>query len=77
MASRLVALGGEVSAVGPVCTLEGGYDPPLVADAVVATLEGLRGDPVPVPGPPPGADDEVAVGAARNALASHWRGVLG
>ncbi len=77
MASRLVALGSEVAAVGPVCTLEGGYDPPLVADAVVATLEGLRGDPAPVPGPPAGADDQAAVAAATNALASHWRGVLG
>jgi len=77
MASRLVALGREVAAVGPVCTLEGGYDPPLLADAVVATLEGLRGDPVPVPGQPARLEDAVAVAATRHALASHWGGVLG
>lgn len=77
MASRLVALGREVDAVGPVCTLEGGYDPPLVADALLATLEGLRGDPVPVPGHPAGRDDVAAVTAARHALAPYWGGVLG
>jgi acetoin utilization deacetylase AcuC-like enzyme len=77
MASRLIALGGEVGAAGPVCTLEGGYDPPLLADAIVATLEGLRGDPAPAPGSEASADDRAAVGEASNALASHWRGVLG
>lgn len=77
MASRLVALGREVDAVGPVCTLEGGYDLPLVADAVVATLEGLRGDPVLVPGDSAGRDDAAAVAAARHALAPYWGGVLG
>jgi len=77
MASRLVALGREVAAVGPVCTLEGGYEPALVADAVVATLEGLRGDPVPILGHPAGREEAAAVAATRQALAPHWGGVLG
>ena len=77
MASRLAALGRELDAAGPVCTLEGGYDPPLVADALVATLEGLQGDPVPVPGRPAAPDETAAVAAARQALAPYWAGVLG
>lgn len=77
MSSRFVALGREVGAVGPVCTLEGGYDPPLLAGAVVATLEGVVGDPAPFQGQSPGRDDLAAVSASRHALAPHWGGVLG
>ncbi len=42
MAGTITGLCESVGAAGPVCFLEGGYDPDRVASAVMRTLEGLR-----------------------------------
>lgn len=78
MASRLVALGREVSAVGPVCALEGGYDPEALARAVKATLQGLASDAdVPALEQSVGPEEAAAVAATVGALAPYWGGVVG
>ncbi len=42
MAGTIAGLCESVGAAGPVCFLEGGYDPERVASAVISTLEGLH-----------------------------------
>ena len=44
MAARLVQLAEETGAAGPLCFLEGGYVPEMMAASVVATLKGLGGE---------------------------------
>ena len=76
MAARLVALAQGLGAAGPVCFLEGGYDPELMAHSVVATVRGLQGvEPPFVPEVQPA--EEAAVSATLEAVRSYWPGVLG
>lgn len=78
MASRLMALGREVSAVGPVCALEGGYDPEALARAVGATLQGLVPDAdVAAVEQSVGLEEAVAVAATVAELAPYWGRVVG
>jgi acetoin utilization deacetylase AcuC-like enzyme len=44
MAARLLGLAKEVGAAGPLCFLEGGYVPHMLAASIVATLRGLGGE---------------------------------
>jgi acetoin utilization deacetylase AcuC-like enzyme len=44
MAARLLALSLEVGAAGPLCFLEGGYVPNMLAASIAATLKGLGGE---------------------------------
>jgi acetoin utilization deacetylase AcuC-like enzyme len=75
MAARLAAMAEELGAAGPVCFLEGGYDPELMARSVVATIRGLQGDePLFVPEVEPA--EEAAVSAALESVRSYWPGVL-
>ena len=46
MALRLGILASELGAAGPVCFLEGGYEPAMVAECAVRTVQGLAGRPV-------------------------------
>jgi acetoin utilization deacetylase AcuC-like enzyme len=47
MAARLLALSLEVGAAGPLCFLEGGYVPNMLAASIAATLKGLGGETPP------------------------------
>jgi hypothetical protein len=40
MAAILLDLSGELGVTGPLCFLEGGYEPHMMANSVVATLKG-------------------------------------
>jgi acetoin utilization deacetylase AcuC-like enzyme len=75
MAARLVSLSQEVGASGPLCFLEGGYVPEMMAASVVATLEGLRGETPPFERIV--SDDERAdVREALEEVKPYWKGVL-
>ncbi len=75
MAAQLRSLCRETSAAGPLCFLEGGYVPRMMAASVVATLRGMEGD---------APDFERAVSASERgdveeAIAQSrpfWKGVL-
>ncbi len=75
MAGRLTILAEELGAAGPLCFLEGGYRPDLMAQSILATLRGLRGElpefpVVPLP------DEEADVRETLEELRPFWRGVL-
>jgi len=74
MAGRLSRLTESVGGVGPVCFLEGGYDPLASAEATEATIEGLGGAGS-MPGASPSEGEEAAVEAAVKALSPYWRNV--
>lgn len=75
MAARLLALGREVEAAGPLFFLEGGYVPEMMAASAVATLRGLTaGAPRFEPGPTP--DETADVREALEELKPYWKGVL-
>jgi acetoin utilization deacetylase AcuC-like enzyme len=46
MAERFLSLAQEIDAAGPVCLLEGGYDPERLAEGILATVKGLSGEKV-------------------------------
>ena len=75
MAARLVSLAEEVGAAGPLCFLEGGYRPEVMARSIVATLRGLRGE-LPAFDPRPSSDEEADVRETLEELRPYWRGVL-
>jgi acetoin utilization deacetylase AcuC-like enzyme len=75
MASRLVVLAEELGAGGPVCFLEGGYDPARVAHSIVLTVRGLQDEPVEFE-PDASAAEERDVAATLKALTPYWKGVL-
>ena len=60
-----------VGAAGPVCFLEGGYDPELMGRSIVATVRGLAGEAV---GFAPGVTplEHAAVVAALRVKAPNW-----
>lgn len=75
MAGRLSLLAEELGAAGPLCFLEGGYRPDLLAGSVVATLRGLGGE-LPQFEPVPSADEEADVRETLEELKPFWRSVL-
>ncbi len=75
MAARLLALAREVGAAGPLCFLEGGYVPHMLAASIVATLKGLKGEVPPFEREI--SDDERAdVLEALAVVKPYWQGVL-
>lgn len=76
MAARLAVLAGRCGAVGPVCFLEGGYDPGGVAEAVVATVRGLAGEVPQEFSPSPTSAEEQAVYETVRHAAPFWGGAL-
>jgi acetoin utilization deacetylase AcuC-like enzyme len=75
MAAQLTALAGEVGAAGPLCFLEGGYAPSLVAESIVATLRGLT-DGSPGFEHPISDNERAEVETTINELRPFWKGVL-
>ncbi|MBC7294391.1 MAG: histone deacetylase, partial [Thermoleophilia bacterium] len=75
MAGTLRELAEELGAAGPVCFLEGGYVPAMLAASVKATLEGLAGDEGEF-SPVPTAQEREDVEATLMALRPYWPGVL-
>lgn len=75
MAARLMALGQEVNAAGPLFFLEGGYVPERVAASAVATVRGLV-EGVPQFEPNPTSDERADVREALEELKPYWSGVL-
>jgi len=75
MAARLLGLSHEVGAAGPVCFLEGGYVPTMMAASMVATLRGLLGE-VPPFERVVSDDEREDMRAAVNAIEPYWRDVL-
>ncbi|NLE73356.1 MAG: histone deacetylase [Actinobacteria bacterium] len=71
MALRFAQMADELEAAGPVCFLEGGYEPELLAGSVVRTLEGLAGRVVNFI-PEVSDSDHAEVTSTVNALREHW-----
>jgi acetoin utilization deacetylase AcuC-like enzyme len=75
MAAYLLRLSQELGASGPLCFLEGGYVPDMLASSVVATLRGLLGE-APVFDPKASADERADVREALEEVKPYWKGVL-
>jgi acetoin utilization deacetylase AcuC-like enzyme len=75
MAAYLVRLSGEVDAAGPVCFLEGGYTPQMVARSIVATIRGLQGE-TPKFEPAASADERADVREALEEAKPYWPAAL-
>ena len=75
MAARLVRLAEETGAAGPLCFLEGGYVPAMMADSVVATLTGLGGE-VPAFDPTVTADERADVRETLEEIKPYWKGAF-
>ncbi len=75
MAAFLLDLGRDIGAPGPLCFLEGGYVPNMMAASAVATIKGLLGESPPFM--PAISDDERAdVRETLETLKPYWKGVL-
>ena len=75
MAARLVHLAEEVGAAGPLCFLEGGYSPDMLAASVVATVRGFGGE-LPEFHPPVSADERADVRETLEEIKPYWKGVF-
>jgi acetoin utilization deacetylase AcuC-like enzyme len=75
MAARLAQLAEEAGAAGPLCFLEGGYVPEMMAKSVAATLEGLSGD-APSFTPAVTADERADVRETVEEIKPYWKGVF-
>ncbi len=75
MAARLVRIAGETGAAGPVCFLEGGYSPSMLAASVVATIRGLGGE-TPEFSPTVSADEKADVREALEEVKPYWKGAF-
>ncbi len=71
MAGRLLALSRDVGAAGPVCFLEGGYDPRRLAQGILLTVRGLEGEEV-VFEPQAGREEQAAVETTVKQLRAYW-----
>ncbi len=71
MALRLGGAAEELGAAGPVCFLEGGYEPDLLAGSIVRTLEGLAGREVNF-SPEVSESDRAEVAPTVSALKTYW-----
>ena len=75
MAARLAQLAEETGAVGPLCFLEGGYVPAMMADSVVATLAGMAGE-MPAFEPTVTAGERAGVRETLEEVKPYWKGAL-
>jgi acetoin utilization deacetylase AcuC-like enzyme len=75
MAARLVQLVEETGAVGPLCFLEGGYVPAMMARSVVATIKGLGGD-LPEFAPVVTQDERADVRETLEEIRPFWKGAF-
>lgn len=75
MASYLAGLSKELGASGPLCFLEGGYVPEMMADSVVATLRGLLGETPPF-APAVTPEERADVRETLEEARPYWRGAL-
>jgi acetoin utilization deacetylase AcuC-like enzyme len=72
MAARLAQMAEEAGAAGPLCFLEGGYVPEMMAQSVVATLIGLSGE-MPVFDPAVTADERADVRETLEEVKPYWK----
>ncbi len=75
MAAYLARLAQELGAAGPLCFLEGGYNPEMMAASVVATLRGVCGETPPFE-PAVSLDERADVREALEEVKPYWKGVL-
>ena len=75
MAASLAEVCEEIDAAGPICFLEGGYVPDMLARSVVATIRGLQGEK-PKFDRSATADGKADVREALEEAKPHWKGVL-
>jgi acetoin utilization deacetylase AcuC-like enzyme len=75
MAACLSDLGRELGAAGPVCTLEGGYVPEMMARSIVATLRGMQGEK-PEFERAASTDEAADVREALEEARPYWKGAL-
>jgi acetoin utilization deacetylase AcuC-like enzyme len=75
MAARLVQMAEEAGAAGPICFLEGGYSPQMMAASVVATVKGMIGD-LPEFSPAVSADERADVRETLEEIKPYWRGAF-
>jgi len=75
MAARLVHMAEEAGAAGPICFLEGGYSPQMMAASVVATVKGLTGD-LPAFAPAVSADERADVRETLEEIKPYWKGAF-
>jgi acetoin utilization deacetylase AcuC-like enzyme len=72
MAGVLSEICDRHRAAGPVCSLEGGYDPGVLAAGIEATIEGLTSGPGKMSAEPSAAETAVIDVLVRR-LSPHWR----
>jgi len=72
MSARLAQFAEETGAAGPLCFLEGGYVPEMMADSVVATLIGLGGE-APAFEPTVGAAERADVRETLEEVRPYWK----
>jgi acetoin utilization deacetylase AcuC-like enzyme len=75
MAARLVQLAEETGAAGPLCFLEGGYVPAMMARSVVATIKGLGGD-LPEFAPAVTQDEKADIRETLEEIKPFWKGAF-
>lgn len=75
MAAILFDLSRELGATGPLCFLEGGYEPHMMANSVVATLKGQAGDYPPFD-PALSEDERADVREALEEIKPYWKGAF-
>ncbi len=75
MAARLVQMAEQAGAAGPICFLEGGYVPDMMAASIVATVRGLAGD-MPEFSPAVTADERADVREALEEIKPYWKGAF-
>jgi acetoin utilization deacetylase AcuC-like enzyme len=75
MAYRLLQLARELAAGGPICFLEGGYDPEMTGRSIARTLHGLSGEDTPF-NPEPRPVEQAVVERARRRLSDFWPAVF-
>jgi acetoin utilization deacetylase AcuC-like enzyme len=75
MAARLTQMAEAAGAAGPLCFLEGGYIPEMMAQSIVATLTGLEGR-TPVFEPAVTPDERADVRETLEEIKPHWKGAF-
>lgn len=75
MTASLFDLAGELGAAGPLCFLEGGYVPEMLASSIVATLKGLSGESLPFEQQPT-EDERADVREALEEIKPYWKGAF-
>ncbi len=74
MAAQLLNLAHELDASGPLCFLEGGYVPEMMAASVAATLKGLSGES-PEFEPAVTEDERADVRETLEEIKPYWKGI--